>query len=292
MHDMNEQKRAYICAGAAVLLWSTVGSAFKISLRHCGVLPLVFYASLTSTAFFFCALLFSNKLALLRTLGKKDYLRSLLLGLLNPFVYYVVLLSAYSKLAAQEALTLNFTWPIMLVLLSIPLLRQKIKLRSILAIIISFLGVFVIATKGRVLQFRFTNPAGVALALSSSVIWALYWIFNLRDDRNHLMKLFLNFAFGSVFIMATLVLFSKPAPPGAAVLAGAVYIGLFEMGITFLLWLKALKLARTTAHVANLIYLVPFFSVTLIHFVVGEQILASTIVGLVLIVTGIVLQKH
>ncbi|MHC4476118.1 MAG: DMT family transporter [Planctomycetota bacterium] len=288
---MNGQKRAYAYAGAAVLLWSTVGSAFKISLRHSQVLPLVFYSALTSTAFFFCLLLFGKKLAVLRTLGAKHYLRSLLFGFLNPFVYYVVLLSAYSKLAAQEALTLNFTWPIMLVLLSIPLLKQKIALKSALAILISFFGVFVIATKGHILQFRFTNVAGVLLALGSSVIWALYWIYNLRDQRDDLVKMFLNFAFGSLFITAALLLFSRPALPSPAVLVAAVYIGLFEMGITFVLWLKALKWARTTAHVANLIYLVPFLSVTVIHFAVGEKILASTIVGLVLIVTGIVLQK-
>lgn len=288
---MNGQKKAYAYAGAAVLLWSTVGSAFKISLRHSHVLPLVFYSALTSTVFFFCLLLFGKKLAVLRTLGPKHYLRSLLFGFLNPFVYYVVLLSAYSKLAAQEALTLNFTWPIMLVLLSIPLLKQKVGLKRILAILISFFGVFVIATEGRVFQFRFTNVIGVLLALGSSVIWALYWIYNLRDQRDDLVKMFLNFAFGSLFMTAALLLFSRPALPSPAVLVAAGYIGLFEMGITFVLWLKALKWARTTAHVANLIYLVPFLSVTVIHFAVGEKILASTIVGLALIVAGIVLQK-
>jgi drug/metabolite transporter (DMT)-like permease len=288
---MSEQKRAYIYAGTAVLLWSTAGSALKISLRYSGVLTLVFYSCLTSTMIFFCMLLFQQKLNLLRTLRKRDYLHSVLLGLLNPFVYYIALLGAYSKLAAQEALTLNFTWPIMLVLLSIPLLKQKIGLRSIIAIIISFLGVFVIATEGRVFQFRFTDLTGVLLALGSSVIWALYWIFSLRDHRDPVVKLFLNFTFGSLFITAALVVFSKPVLPSTALLVGGLYIGFFEMGITFLLWLKALSLARTTAGVANLIYLVPFFSVTLIHLTVPEKILTSTTVGLLLIVTGIVLQK-
>ncbi len=79
-----------------------------------------------------------------------------------------------------------------------------------------------------------------------------------------------------------------PNSPG---LLGAVYVGLFEMGITFLLWLKALKLSKTTAHVTNLIYMVPFLSLVLIWFTVGETILPSTIVGLVFIVGGIVLQR-
>jgi drug/metabolite transporter (DMT)-like permease len=74
-------------------------------------------------------------------------------------------------------------------------------------------------------------------------------------------------------------------------LVGGLYVGLFEMGITFLAWLKALKGAKTTAHVVNLIYLVPFLSLLVIALVVGETIRLSTIVGLILIVTGIALQK-
>jgi drug/metabolite transporter (DMT)-like permease len=75
-------------------------------------------------------------------------------------------------------------------------------------------------------------------------------------------------------------------------IAGAVYVGLFEMGITFVLWLKALKLSRTTAQVSNLIYMSPFVSLVLIHFVVGERILLTTLIGLIFIITGIVIQQY
>jgi drug/metabolite transporter (DMT)-like permease len=288
---MSEQRKAYFYAAIAVLLWSTVASAFKISLRYLNVLPLLFYASITSTIILSCLLVFLKKLKLLVTLARKDYLHSALLGFLNPFLYYFALFTAYSKLAAQEALTLNFIWPIMLVLLSIPLLNQTIKLRSILAILISFLGVFIIATRGKILEFRFTNATGVLLAIGSSVIWALFWIYNVKDQRDEIVKLFLNFAFGSLFIFLSMLLFSKLQTPGLNAILGSAYIGLFEMGIAFLVWLKALKLSRTTAHIANLIYLIPFLSVVVIHFLVGEQIFFSTMIGLILIVAGIILQK-
>ncbi len=103
--------------------------------------------------------------------------------------------------------------------------------------------------------------------------------------------MFLNFMFGSVFIFVSILLFAKIKIPDLKGILGAVYIGLFEMGITFLLWLKALKLSKTTANVANLVYLAPFFSLVVISFVVGEKILLSTIIGLIFIVGGIILQK-
>mgnify|MGYP001114456153 CR=1 FL=1 len=288
---MDNQKRAYLYACVAVLLWSTIASAFKISLRHVDFLTLLFYASLTASVFLFLYLLFLKKLQSLKAFTGRDYLRSALLGFLNPFLYYAILLKAYSILKAQEAVTLNFIWPIMLVLLSIPILHQRIGLRSILSIIISFLGVFVIATEGNILGFRFTNTVGVLLASGSSVIWALFWIYNIKDKRDEAARLFVNFAFGTVFIFPAILLFSELKLPNRSGFFGAVYVGLFELGITFLVWLKALRLSRTTAHVTNLIYLVPFFALVVISLVVGEKILFSTGIGLVLIVGGIILQK-
>ena len=133
---------------------------------------------------------------------------------------------------------------------------------------------------------------GVLLALGSSVIWALLWIYNIKDKRDEVAKLFLNFLFGVVFILIAMLLSSRLRIPSAAGIAGAAYVGLFEMGITFVLWLKALKLSRTTAQVSNLIYLSPFVSLVLIRFVVGETILISTIIGLIFIVAGIIMQQH
>jgi drug/metabolite transporter (DMT)-like permease len=63
------------------------------------------------------------------------------------------------------------------------------------------------------------------------------------------------------------------------------------MGITFVVWLKALQLSRTTAQVSNLVYAAPFLSLFFIHFIVGEEILFSTVVGLILIVSGMVIQQ-
>jgi drug/metabolite transporter (DMT)-like permease len=88
-----------------------------------------------------------------------------------------------------------------------------------------------------------------------------------------------------------MLLFTKVKIPNLKGILGAVYIGLFEMGVTFLLWLKALRLSKTTAYVANLIYLTPFLSLLVISIAVGEKILLSTIIGLVFIVGGIILQK-
>ena len=288
---MSNQSKAYIFAISAVLLWSTIASAFKIALSFLDYIHLLFFASIFSSISLFIILFIQGKLLLIKQLNKKDLLRSSLLGFLNPFLYYLVLLKAYTLLKAQEAGTLNYIWPITLVLLSIPMLKQKISWISIVAILTSFIGIVVISTEGRLSLLEFREPLGVLLAVSSSIFWALYWIYNLKDKRDDIVKLFVNFVFGTIYILIVVLLFSDFRDINLPGLIGSIYIGLFEMGITYFLWLKALKLSINTAKVSNLVYISPFISLIIIRNVVGEKILVSTIIGLVFIISGIIIQQ-
>lgn len=289
---MQNQTKAYLYAAAAVLFWSTVATAFKLSLRHVSADALVFYSSLVSVVVLLCITLATGRLQELRGWDAGDLRRSLALGLLNPFLYYIVLFRAYDLLPAQEALTLNFAWPVVLALFSILLLKQPISARALVAMAISFAGVVVIATRGDPLGLDLANPLGVALALGSTLIWALYWIYGVKDRRDPVTRLLANFGFGCVFSGSYLWLSGSLETPSLPGLAGALYIGTFEMGIAFVAWLRALRLSRTTAQVGQLIYLTPFLSLLAIGLVVGEPIYASTVAGLALIVAGIVLQPR
>ena len=297
---MKLQKKAYLFAFAAIACWSTIGSAFKISLRWLSPVELLFYSSFTACLVLLSILLVQRKLSLMRNLTISQILHSALLGLLNPFLYYLVLLKGYDILPAQEAGTLNYIWPLILVLLSIPMLKQKISLMSILAILVSFAGILIIAghpsvapqPAGRTNPGALRHVEGVVLAVGSALFWALYWILNIKDKREAVTKLFLNFCFGFFYTLLAIVLTGTFRVPQWQGLAGAIYIGFFEMGITFVLWLNALKFSSTTAKVSNLIYLSPFISLILIHFTVGETIYLSTITGLVFLVTGIVWQQY
>jgi drug/metabolite transporter (DMT)-like permease len=133
---------------------------------------------------------------------------------------------------------------------------------------------------------------GVALALSSACFWAFYWILNMKDKRDEVSKLFLNFVFGFIYILIYTLATGNYIIPDTKGLLGVTYIGFFEMGFTFIFWLKALKLSSTTAKVTNLIYIAPFLSLLIVSFVVGEKILISTLAGLVFIVSGIVMQQY
>lgn len=285
---MKDQHKAYLYAGIAVLLWATVASAMKLSLTYLDFLQLLFLSVSVSLIVLFIVIVAQGKLKNVFKLPLKAYVKSAIFGLVNPFLYYIVLFKAYDLLPAQEAQPLNYTWPIMMTLLSIPILKQKINFQNLVAILISFVGVITISTGGDLLGFSFSNPYGALLGIASAVIWALFWIYNIKDKRDEISKLFLNFLFGIVYISIALALFSDFPAFSTKHYLGAAYVGLFEMGVTFIIWSMALKKSTHTAKVSRLIYLVPFLSLIVIYFTVGEEILTSTLIGLGLIIGGLI----
>jgi len=288
----SRQRRAMLLGLGTVLIWSTVATAFKIALRHLDHLQLLLVADAVSVLTLAAILAAQGRLPLLRGLGRRELLRCALLGLLNPFAYYIILFKAYDLLPAQVAQPLNYTWAITLSLLSVPLLGQILTRRDMLAIGVSYAGVVLLCTQGRLWELDFGNPLGVALALGSTLIWALYWIGNAKSATDPVLALLLNFAFALPLVLLATLLFSELPPASAEGLLAAAYVGVFEMGVGFVLWLSALRLATSAARVGNLIFLSPFLSLLLIGTILGEGIHATTYIGLSLILGGNLLQKR
>ncbi len=288
---MRRISKAYIYALLSVLLWSTVATAFKLGLKVISPLCLILLASAFSLLVFFVVIFIQGKISELFMVTLSGLGRSALLGALNPFGYYLILFQAYSLLPAQVAQPLNMIWPITLALLSAPLLKQKITIRNLVAIFVSFVGVIFISSQGSLSGMGNTNLTGALLAVGSSVIWAFFWILSVLDKRDEIFKLFWNFAFGFIYLLIAAFLFTDFRLPDPKGLPAAVYIGLFELGITYILWMKAMQLSENNAKMGNLIFLSPFLSLVFIHFILGEIIFVTTFIGLAFIISGIWYQQ-
>lgn len=288
---MNRLSKAYIYALMSVLLWSTVATAFKLGLKELSPLYLILLASAVSLLVFFTVILVQRRTKELFTVNLKGLGKSAMLGALNPFGYYLILFQAYSLLPAQVAQPLNMVWPITLALLSAPLLKQKITFRNIVAILISFAGVVFISSQGSLAGLANANITGALLAVGSSVIWALFWVLSVIDKREELVKLFWNFAFGLIYLILAALFFTDFRLPNLKGLPAAIYIGFFELGITYILWMKAMQLSENNAKTGNLIFLSPFLSLVFIHFILGETIFVTTFIGLAFIISGIWYQQ-
>ena len=275
----------------AVLLWSTMATAFKWSLNYTTPLQLIALASVVSWLFFLVALGITGELKILKSTSSGEITRSLLFGLLNPGIYYLVLFEAYDRLPAQDAMAINYTWGLTLPLISALFTRQWPSGRALALALLSYLGILVIATDGRLMALEFEHPMGVGLALLSTVLWGLAWSLNSLQKLEAIPALFLNFTAAIPVLWIVMWLDGSMASLTWQSLAAGVYVGLFEMGIAFLLWLNALRMTQNTLQLSSLIFLAPVISLLLITTVLGEAISVATLIGLGLILVGLAAQQ-
>ncbi|MDM8001922.1 MAG: DMT family transporter [Bacteroidota bacterium] len=290
---MKKSSQAYIYAAFSVFLWGTIPTAFKLALSELSIVTMLGITTFVSTAVLFAIMFLTGKLCLLKETTRKDLLWSALLGLITPVGYYLILLTAYSRLPGQVAQPINMIWPIILVFFSIPLLGHRIPARSFVALAISLVGVYIISSQGAPLSPGRSDTLGVLLALVSGVLWALYFVLNMRDRRDESVKLFTGFMFGSVYMLILMLATgSFSHAMSFKGIAASVYCGFFEMGITFWLWLKALQMSETTDRIGNLVYFAPFISLILLHFIIDEPVYYTTLVGLMLIIGSVIWQNR
>ncbi|MCE8003535.1 DMT family transporter [Billgrantia ethanolica] len=284
----NRDRQAILFGLGAVALWSTVATAFKVALGYMSPLELMWLASAVSWLLMGVLVMRQGLLGQALSGGWRTAAWA---GLMNPVAYYLVLFGAYARLPGQEAMALNYTWALAMAFLAVPILGQRLTRTDVAAGLIAYAGVWVIATRGQVLDVAFADPLGVGLALGSTLLWALYWLLNVRDARPPLVAQWQNFSVGLPVLTLLMLLGPGFTWHGWAALGAGVYVGLFEMGIAFVLWQLAMHRVSRTARVSNLIFLSPPVSLLLLYLVVGEPILLSTLVGLVLILGGLGLQQ-
>lgn len=285
-------RQALFLGLTAILLWSTVATAFKLALREMSVLQLLAYSVCFSALSLTIIIWRRGQLSLLRDYIVQAPYFFLAMGLLNPIAYYLLLLHAYELLPAQQAQAINYTWAIALAVLAVPILGQRLHWRDLSALALGYTGVLIIATRGAPFSLQFDSGWGVTLALGSTVVWALYWLVSTRQARDGTVSLCLNFLIATPIALIICAMFSELQLPSWRALAGAAYIGVFEMGVTFALWAAALRLSSGVSRIGNLIFLSPLISLVFIASILGEPIHIATLVGLALIIPGVMLQER
>jgi drug/metabolite transporter (DMT)-like permease len=284
----HNERPALTYALLAVLLWSTVATGFKLGLTVLAVEQLLLFGTLISWCVF--ALYCSVRSGFF--VYRQDRLWLPVLGFLNPFAYYLLLFAAYDRLPAHVAQPLNYTWAITLALLAVPVLKQKLTGQTLIGIAVSYSGVVLLLSGASETSPAPLNSLGIVLALLSTVLWAAYWLINTRCASDAGAMMFWSFSCG-----LPLVVLACAAGPGwpewtLTNLAYGSWVGIVEMGVTFLLWQQALRHTRNVARIGQLIFLSPFLSLLLINQVLGEVISWQAVAGLAVIIAGLVLTQR
>lgn len=188
---MTNKKNAnyYIATLAGILsiiLWASNIAFSKSSMEKEGnflaAFYIYFYSGITIFVFLIAFQKKVNFFKKLKSLPISYYLKTGIFFVLNNVLLFLAVGMAHKNEELVIVTLLNYTWPIMIYILGIPLLKLKIPIKILLpGIILSFLGIALALLQdynyeivGRIIRASDDNLLAYLLAFMTSVSWAVY----------------------------------------------------------------------------------------------------------------------
>ena len=234
----------------------------------------------------------------LRGLPKGELVSMLALGagLMFPYTALYYLAFALRPEAAGDANIINYLWPIWVLALSVPLLREPLTWSKVLGMLTAFAGVYLLMSGGSWIRFRAENLPAYASAGVGAFFWGLFSVLSKRQgDREPLTAMFLYLTAAFLcFAVLALALAAVGAlrlqsPSGRAWLMLAA-VGVGSNGLSALFWILALR-HGDTALVSTLAYLTPFLALVYLAVFRGTPIRPLQLGALALILGGPLLER-
>lgn len=285
---MQGDRSGYIYITFVVLFWASTAAVGKLLLADLGSLPLLFLSCLFATSSLFIIILLQKKVQVMKQFKLRDYITFLYMGFIGIFLYTFLLFESLTYLRAQEAFILNYLWPIMVVIFSAAILKERFTLTRCGGVVISFLGVFIVMAQASA-GLQFDSLKGVASAIGCAVSYGLFSVLGKRRDYDRYVSMMFYYLFATIFSAVPVLMRSGLPRLSIAQLLGVVWLGVFANGVAFVFWFLSLR-HGDTARMSSIIFLTPFLSLVYIYFLLDEEILLSSFLGLILIVLGIAIQ--
>ena len=283
-------KKSYIYAGLTVLIWSTLATVVKLVLKD---IP-NFQALAISSAFAFVFLLILNiingSIKEMKHYRIKDCLTMAGLGFLGLFMYSALYYYGIAELGSQEACILNYLWPMMIVIFACIILKERITVKKIIAMLISFAGI-VVLTLGSGGVSSGNRLFGIIACVTAAVCYGLFSVLNKKHSLNQNVTMMWIWFTTALCSLVLSLIFENWQPIAGVQWLGIAWLGIVVNAVAYLLWAIALKGASDSAKIANLAYLVPFISIIISWLVLKEQITINAVFALVLIIGGILIQS-
>lgn len=281
-------KKQYIFAAIAIFCWSTVATASKLLLGSMSSFQVLCVSALFAAV---CLLIFNvvtKRIRVLRRYRPADYLKAVLICLPGTLLYYLFYYAGTSRMLASQAFIVNYLWPIMSVLFACILLKEKMTGVKLAAIFLSFAGVALVIGEG-IFAFNPDTLLGALFCVLGAVSYGAFTALNQKFGYDACISTMLAY-FATALITGIFLLVQGTLPQlGLPQVLGLIWNGAATMGVANAAWILALG-GKETAKISNIAYLTPFLSLIWTALILKERITVFSVVGLVVIVLGILIQ--
>lgn len=233
-------------------------------------------------------LLIMNKLLKSRLPNKEDLPLIFVSGFLGIFLYtWLFNIASVNVIAGVSSFIISST-PIFTLILSVIFLKEKPSKQSLIGLSISFLGLFLISIT-ELLNSNFSID--ILFLICCAILTSSY---NILQKKVLLKYSPLESVSYTVFA-ATICMFVflpnfivESQNSTIDVNLAIVYLGVFPAASAYYLWNLALSLAKNTASITSFQYAVPFVSIVIAFFWLGEAMSVLSLFGGIVIIIGMV----
>jgi drug/metabolite transporter (DMT)-like permease len=270
-----------------MILWGSFAAVSKLALHTLDSFQLQFYMFGMASIILCIMLLLRGWSWAQPKISTKGLLKLAALSV-PSYLYFFFYTLSLKLLPAVEASSLNYLFPILIVLLAVPINGEKLSVFKIAALIIGFCGTLIILSKGNLQTLKMTNLGGDLLAISGAVSFALFTGFLKRNRVDMLLTNTVIAVCSFLFSGIALVMFSHFTLPGLPVLGLILWLGVSNLVLSYFVWNRLIKKCSSSLS-ANISFMTPFSTLLFILILLGEKISVSQIIGLMVIVCGIAL---
>ena len=282
---MTDKTKGTLLVLLCVALWAMIPPAAKLAQSNLDNHQFLFWSSLISFVCLFATTVVKKRVHLITQYSNKQWGAVIVLGLLGTYVYYLFLYLGYKEAKGLEVLVVQYTWPILIVIFSMFLLKERLTLKKSIAVFLGFVGVLVVLTKGDLSNVHIDNFAVISLVLLGASSFALFSVLSKKVHLEPIGVTSIYFLTATIASLISMLYFSSFSFPTAMEWIPVLLNGILLNGFSYLFWLNALKLAEAS-FLAPFVFITPILSAIYLILLFDEPIQAVYIVGLICVVAA------
>ncbi len=282
---MNNKSKGTLFVLICVSLWALIPVVAKMGQTSLDNHQFLFWSSLVSFIVLGLSVIFTGNLSEFKSYRYKDWSSLFILGLLGTYLYYLFLYLGYAKTTGMEVLVVQYTWPILIIVFSVFILKESLTIRKVIAITLGFSGVILVLTKGDLQNIHINNAPVIGLVGAGAACFALFSVLSKKIHKEPLGVVTIYFLSACIASFFSMLYFSEFAFPSTPELIPVFLNGVLVNGFSYVFWLLALR-STEASYLAPFTFMTPILSAIYLIVIFDEPVIAIYGVGLVLVVMG------
>jgi drug/metabolite transporter (DMT)-like permease len=284
----------FILLAMVVVFWGNAFVAIKYLLEHEKLTPmdLIALRYVPAAALLMAMIFVAYPARMVLNVWKKEWLGISLYGITGVLGYNLALNFGETKIAAGSASLIVGLSPILTLIASNLVLKERITAKKLWGIIIAFAGLFVVVRWGTGDAINFNYLLGTLITFGAPISWAVYTIVGKplvhRCDPN--LVTISAIIWGSVplvFFMPNMNILKNLSAIGWGALT---FLSLICTIFGFLVWSWALKKTEA-ARLGAIVYLIPLVTIVSGLLFLRESVTVGLLAGGAVLVAGVVLAE-